>query len=64
MTWHSPTRRPALRGRPHDTTLTSLSDKELEAELTIAAAAMGSRRWQRYESLLNERRRRRQPVAG
>jgi hypothetical protein len=52
----------SYRGHPHDTSLRTLTDPELEAELTIAAAAMGSRRWQRYETLLAERRRRRQLV--
>ena len=64
MTRHQSSRKPASRGRPHETGLDFLTDKELEAELTIAAGAMGNRRWHRYEALLNERRRRRQPVAG
>ena len=39
--------------------LESLSDDELEAELTIAAYAPGRYRWERYQKLLVERLRRR-----
>jgi len=39
--------------------LEKLSDDELEAELTIAAYTPGRLRWERYEHLLVERRRRR-----
>jgi hypothetical protein len=35
-----------------------LSDSELEEELTIAAYAPGLLRWQRFQRLLDERRRR------
>jgi hypothetical protein len=39
--------------------LESLSDDDLEAELTIAAYAPGRVRWERYQRLLRERLRRR-----
>jgi len=39
--------------------LESMSDDELEAELTIAAYAPGRYRWERYQKLLVERLRRR-----
>jgi len=39
--------------------LETLSDDELEAELTIAAYAPGRLRWERYQRLLVERLRRR-----
>jgi hypothetical protein len=39
--------------------LETLSDDELEVELTIAAYAPGRLRWARYEHLLVERLRRR-----
>jgi hypothetical protein len=53
--------RPApFRGRPQPrTTIRSLADRELEAELTIAACAPGSRRSRRFEALLAERNARR-----
>ena len=41
----------------------TLSDDELEAELTIAAYAPGRLRWERYQRLLVERLRRRPIVA-
>lgn len=43
--------------------LETLSDDELEAELTIAAYAPGRLRWERYQRLLVERLRRRPIVA-
>jgi hypothetical protein len=43
--------------------LETLSDDELEAELTIAAYAPGRVRWERYQRLLVERLRRRPIVA-
>jgi hypothetical protein len=39
--------------------LETLTDDELEAELTIAAYAPGRLRWERYQHLLVERLRRR-----
>jgi hypothetical protein len=39
--------------------LETLSDDDLEAELTIAAYAPGRVRWERYQRLLHERLRRR-----
>ena len=39
------------------------SDDDLEAELTVAAYAPGKRRWERYQSLIDERRRRLAGVA-
>ena len=39
--------------------LESMSDDELEAELTVAASAPGRRRWERYKRLVGERQRRR-----
>ncbi len=38
--------------------VSELSDCELEAELTVAAYAPGRARWDRFERLLAERRRR------
>jgi len=38
--------------------LERFSDDELEAELTVAAYAPGRRRWERYQALIAERRRR------
>jgi hypothetical protein len=38
--------------------VSELSDPELEAELTVAAYAPGRARWERFERLLAERRRR------
>ena len=43
--------------------LERFSDDELEAELTVAAYAPGSRRWERYQALIAERRRRLAGVA-
>jgi hypothetical protein len=43
--------------------LETLSDDELEVELTIAAYAPGRLRWERYQRLLRERLRRRPIVA-
>jgi hypothetical protein len=49
-------------GRPLDEegreAIESLSDEELEAELTIAAATPNGRRRRRYEALLAEKKRR------
>jgi hypothetical protein len=51
-------------GRPLDPegheAIVSLSDEELEAELTIAASPPNGRRRARYEALLREKRRREQ----
>jgi hypothetical protein len=49
--WHEQFRE---QGRP----LAELSLEELEAELTIAAWAPGRQRFERFERLLDERRRR------
>jgi hypothetical protein len=38
--------------------VSELSDRELEAELTVAAYAPGRARLERYQRLLDERRRR------
>jgi hypothetical protein len=38
--------------------VSELTDPELEAELTVAAYAPGRARWERFERLLAERRRR------
>jgi hypothetical protein len=45
---------PVLRLRSAD----ALSDEELEAELTLAAAARRRERWSRFDALLEERARR------
>ena len=48
-------------GRPLDAghdAVETLSEGELEAELTIAAYAPGHLRWDRYQRLLDERKRR------
>jgi hypothetical protein len=60
MTTHAQTRRLPFRGRPQPrTSLRSLKDSELEAELTIAAGAPGNRRSSRFDALLAERNARR-----
>ncbi len=47
-------------GRPaNKDPIETLSDFDLEAELTIAAYAPGRMRWKRYQGLLGERQRRR-----
>jgi hypothetical protein len=55
-------RRDERTGRPLDEegreAIESLSDEELEAELTIAAAPPNGRRRTRYEALLAEKKRR------
>jgi hypothetical protein len=55
-------RRDERTGRPLDEqgreAIESLSDEELEAELTIAAAPPNGRRRSRYEALLREKARR------
>jgi hypothetical protein len=43
--------------------LEGLSEKELEAELTVAASTPGRRRWDWYDRLLVERSRRRPVTA-
>jgi hypothetical protein len=60
MTAQAPDRAFPFRGRPLPrTTIRSLHDSELEAELTIAAWAPGNRRSRRFEALLAERNARR-----
>ena len=41
-----------------DESVSELTDRELEEELTVAAYAPGRSRWDRFERLLAERRRR------
>jgi hypothetical protein len=50
---------PQTSGALDPSGLETLSDEELEAELTIAAYAPGRLRWERYQRLLVERLRRR-----
>jgi hypothetical protein len=50
---------PPLRPRLDQQALVTLSDDELEAELTVAAYAPGRLRWDVYQRLLHERLRRR-----
>jgi hypothetical protein len=38
--------------------LETFSEDELQVELTIAASAPGRRRWERYQALIGEKRRR------
>jgi hypothetical protein len=65
MTRNALMRRGPLRGsRPSRSSLRTLSDRELETELTIAAAASGSHRLPRYEALLGERNARRRLKTG
>jgi hypothetical protein len=51
-------RHPPVLDRDPDAVET-LSDSDLEVELTIAACAPGRLRWERYERLFSERLRRR-----
>jgi hypothetical protein len=48
---------------PHDADVSTLSDRELDVELTIAAVALAPRRLDRYQLLLAERDRRRSLAA-
>jgi len=63
MDGRTPTHEVVARGgRPlHDgrEAARTLSDRELERELTLAASAPGRKRLARYERLLRERQRRR-----
>jgi hypothetical protein len=54
---------PIDRTFPRDADVSTLSDRELDIELTIAAVALVPRRLERYELLLAERDRRRSHVA-
>ena len=60
MTSHEQKRELPFRGHPQPgAVLRSLPEGELEAELTIAAAAPGNRHSLRFEALLAERNTRR-----
>ena len=56
MEWTKPQRHPHGPTESERLTLGSLSDDELEAELTIAALAGGTFERGRYDRLLRERR--------
>ncbi|TML90439.1 MAG: hypothetical protein E6G08_02635 [Actinobacteria bacterium] len=58
MEWTTPQRHLQGPAESERLALGSLSDEELEAELTIAALAGGSFERGRYDRLLRERRRR------